>query len=93
MRIAVKTYGFVQLTSQGKKRARKCHRDGLCMWCLKPLGESSVRHTHPSCARTIYRRIDKGRFTEKDAVVNGWWAEASPPGPKPHEPAPLEGDR
>ena len=94
MRVFIRTQGVVSVTPQGKKRAEECRKKSLCMWCLKPLGDSkAVRHAHPNCARTIYRHIERGLRNDEGAVADGLWAPQETPGPKPAEPASFKGGR
>ncbi len=73
------------------QRIAKCEAEGLCMSCLKPIGESRVvRGCHERCARATYRAIKDGKLTDEQRVAEGKWLETAQRGPKPTNPVTIE---
>ena len=91
MKVAVIEIRYVEVKRSAKQRLAKAEAEGLCVACLEPLGEGTIkRGCHERCYIATRRQIDRGVWTMEDRLADGKILEADTGGRKPSNPVSIE---
>lgn len=91
MKVAVVEIRYVEVKRSAKQRLAKAESEGLCVACMKPLGDGRIkRGCHESCYVATRRQIERGVWTMEERLAEGKILEADPGGRKPTNPVTIE---
>lgn len=91
MQVLIQTYRYVKVKKEAMDRLAKAAREGLCVACMQPLGQSRViRGCHQACWKATKRAVDKGKYTEDQRIAEGKLLNAESGGRPPSNPVTIE---
>ena len=92
MRAMIYEPRFITVKREALKRIAKAEAEGLCLACLQPLGEGTIkRHCHERCYRATLRQVERGTTTIEKRVADGKLAgESDNKGRPPSNPVTVE---
>lgn len=91
MQVQLFVMRYITLKKAARQRIAKAEAEHLCVACLQPLGDGTVkRGCHEKCYRATLRAIEKGKTTEADRVQDGKLLARDLPGRRPSNPVSVE---